>query len=283
MKWWFSLDYGIFTSLGEAHEDGHGSIDAYIAAKTSLLKHSKISLISDQVLSSWILPSDIQKVCEHNIHTKNWATNTYGRHWVASWSEGYFSLNGERVCTDELFDVLGEHMRRNVSVGLLLLDLNWLVIHDFQTALKDYIPLPHRLQNIGRYKEITWINDSFATTGNSVAACIRTLWEDLETLFVGWYDNWANPKLIIDAIKASYLQNIILFPTTGKLLRLSLGESYNYLETSDITEAITWAYKVTTPGKYAALSCWYPSFTMRDNYVHRWKDFTKNVQQIWKE
>jgi len=50
--------------------------------------------------------------------------------------------------------------------------------------------------------------------------------------------------------------------------------------TTDIVEAVTWAYEKTSAGKYAALSCGYPSFTMRDNYTHRGENFTEVVRSL---
>jgi UDP-N-acetylmuramoylalanine-D-glutamate ligase len=44
----FIMDYGILTSLAEAHEDGHGSPEAYIAAKCQIFDHSEKVYISDQ-------------------------------------------------------------------------------------------------------------------------------------------------------------------------------------------------------------------------------------------
>jgi len=239
---------------------------------------SKKCYIGHQAYYSEIIPADIHAELQAGMDK---TTFVYGPQWVASFHNGTFEYKQKIVCDDRKFLPLGEHMRRNVTVWLFMLKINWLRKPDFVKALELYKPLPHRLEKIWTYKGITWINDSFATTASSVVACINSLGDKLETIFLWGYDNHADPSDIIEAILGSKLENIILFPTTGKKIRESLGEwRFNYLETKEIWEAVVRAYDNTSEEKYAALSCWYPSFTMRDNYTHRGENFTEVVQNL---
>lgn len=274
----FKISYGILTSLWEAHVWAHGGITPYIQSKCKILTHSTYAFISHQAYTSAYLPQEIKELVSTKIH--QWSAKIYGSTWDAYFKWETFFLDNEHICTDQTFRPLGTHMRENVSVGLLLLTVSDLKIDHFVQALWIYKPLPHRLQDIGTFAGVQWINDSFATTAHSVAACITTLWKPLQTIFVWGYDNDADPAPIVEAIQKSSIKNIILFPTTGPRLRAALWESYTYLETNDITQAVQRAYTHTTPWHSAALSCGYPSFTMRNNYVHRGENFSEVVRNI---
>lgn len=272
------IDHWVLTSMSEAHVWSHGSLEKYYNAKIKLLDLSHKKYISHQAFYSELIPHDLFEQLSKDVDK---LVYIYGPQWNASFFHGHFEYKQKTVCDDNSFKPLGEHMRWNVCVWLLMLKINGLKKIDFQKALKLYDPLPHRLESIGTYKGINWINDSFATTGNSVAACVRSLWDDLETIFLWGYDNNADPSEIVEAIQSSQIKNIILFPTTGQRLKELLGDdSYTYMETNDITKAVQWAYKNTAEWKFAALSCGYPSFTMRDNYTHRGENFTEVVRSL---
>ena len=272
------IHHGILTSLSEAHVSSHGSLQSYYDAKIKMLQLSDKKYISHQAYHSEIIPDDFFEELQKGIDK---TVYIYGPQWNASFHHGIFEYKQKTICDDSSFLPLGEHMRRNVCVWLLLLKVNELKKVHFQKALKLYQPLAHRLEKIGTYNWITWVNDSFATTWNSVVACINSLWDDLQTIFLWWYDNNADPSDIIEAVLTSNIENIILFPTTWNRLRTLLWEwRFAYLETKDIVEAVQRAYDNTSEWKYAALSCGYPSFTMRDNYTHRGENFTEVVKSL---
>lgn len=278
-----SFDIWILTSLSEAHAGSHGWLNKYISAKMKIISQSSMSYISNQAADSEYLPENIKKILEKK--RENWTWTIYGVSWSAYIKQWSFYHHGKKVCSDQDFAPLWEHMRWNVSVWLLLLHLNNVTHEDFKKALALYQPLPHRLEDIWTYKQIKRYNDSFASTCHSVEACISTLWDDLETLFVWWYDNLSDITSLIQKIHQSSLKNIIIFPTTWERIKnelsKNLSKSYNILETDDIQEAIQRAYTHTSAWKSAALSCGFPSFTMWNNYVHRWENFTELVKKIW--
>lgn len=273
------FDYAIFTSLHEAHIWSHGSVEKYVAAKMKLLEFASQAFVSMQVIDSQILTSQWRELIDEML--QNNQIELYGSAWAYVWKDGVFIVDGVIVCDDSAFAPLWDHMRWNVCSSL------WVAAHlgidstVFELTLKHFQSLEHRLEFVWTFKGIDRYNDSFATTTDSVAAAIQTLWDWLKTIFVWWYDNGASIDTLVQAIQSSALENIILFPDTWQRLRTALGENhYSYFETNKLSEWLAWAVNQTPQWASAVLSCGFPSFTMWNNYVERWLDFKQQVRSL---
>ncbi|MDA1337353.1 MAG: UDP-N-acetylmuramoyl-L-alanine--D-glutamate ligase [bacterium] len=100
---------------------------------------------------------------------------------------------------------------------------------NIQKAIKDFQPLPHRLENVGTYKGITFINDSLATIPEATIGALDALGKNVSTLIAGGYDRGISMTQLARRIEKSSITTLILFPDTGKNILNALRNRGNFL------------------------------------------------------
>lgn len=160
--------------------------------------------------------------------------------------------------------LLGAHNLKNIQAAIKvarLLDISDSIIIQ---VIKNFKPLPHRLEFIGLFKGIKFYDDAISTTPESTIQAIKTL-KNIGTIFLGGEDRGYNFDQLEKIIKLYHIQNIVLFPESGKNI-LKMRQGYNILETQSMEEAVKFAFKNTPKGKICLLSTASPSYSI-------WRDF----------
>jgi len=149
-----------------------------------------------------------------------------------------------------------------------------------QKAIKDFTPLPHRLEQIGTFKEITFVNDSLATIPEAAVGALNALGNQVTTLLVGGFDRGVSVTKIARRIEQSKITTLILFPTTGeKILRTLKKKPKRVFLVDSMKEAVKLAYLHTRKGKICLLSPAASSFNLFKDYQDRGNQFKKFVKR----
>lgn len=97
-------------------------------------------------------------------------------------------IQGEKYMSEKQIRLMGEHNRHNITAVLCVMDIileDEEKLHSLSTQiLPIFQGLPHRIEDIGTYEGIRFIDDAIATTPESTIAAIETFDEKLETLFL---------------------------------------------------------------------------------------------------
>ncbi len=174
----------------------------------------------------------------------------------------------------EKIKLLGMHnvdnIRAAVTVGHVLKIEDSII----EKAIVNFHPLPHRLQIVGTYHEITFIDDGAATTPESTIYSLNTI-KNVDTLLIGGQDRGYDFSKLCKVIDELKIPNLVLFPDTGQTILVGLEKraySPNILKTSHMEEAVEFAFKQTRPGKTCLLSSASPSYSL-------WKSFVEKGQR----
>jgi len=184
--------------------------------------------------------------------------------------------------------------RKDIPKNLNLLDLEASISvakilkiseKDIKQAIKSFKPLEHRLEFIGKHKNIEFYNDSFATIPEATIFAINTL-KNIKTLILG-----GSKKGKIDftnlakKVLKNKIENIILFPSTGQEIWkeiLNLSKKTKKIPkkffVKSMSDAVKIAYKQTQKGTVCLLSPACASFSIFKNYKERGNLFKKYVK-----
>ncbi len=149
----------------------------------------------------------------------------------------------------------------------------------YEKTITEFGGLPHRTEFLGRYQGISFYNDSAATIPEATINAINSL-KNIQTLVVGGVDKGGDYPKLIDALKESDIQNIVIFKGSPKDFEkgiTELGKIVFYA--GDMKEAVQHCFNNTTKEKSCLLSPGFASFNMFKNYKERGELFKRYVRE----
>jgi len=172
--------------------------------------------------------------------------------------------------------LLGPHNLKNIQAAIAA--TRWLGVSDaaIRKAIKNFRPLPHRLEFVGEFKGIRFYDDAISTTPESTIMAIRTL-KNIGTIFLGGEDRGYDFNELEKKLRAAKIKNVVLFPDSGKRI-LKSRQGFNILETRSMKEAVDFAFHNTPKGKICLLSTASPSYSVWKNFEEKGDLFQKNVR-----
>jgi UDP-N-acetylmuramoylalanine--D-glutamate ligase len=174
--------------------------------------------------------------------------------------------------------LIGKHNLLNIYAAVSVAKLFKISDTNIKKAIKNFKPLPYRLENVGMHKGIIFYDDSISTTPESTIEALHAL-KKVDTIFLGGSDEGFNYKELEKTLRAKKVRNIVLFPDTGKrILRSERG--FNALHTKSMKAAVSFAYKNTKPGSICLLSTASPSTSIWKNYIEKGSEFQKYIKSI---
>lgn len=144
-------------------------------------------------------------------------------------------------------------------------------------AIKNFKPLPHRLEFVGQFKGIKFYNDSLATIPQATIRALDILGEDVETLIAGGFDRGIDYSVLGPVIDRSKIKNLILFPTTGEKIWKATSQKIKKFAVDNMKDAVKIAFGKTSKRKIVLLSPASSSFNLFKNYEDRGNQFKKMV------
>ena len=256
------LDGGILISLYPNHLERYQNLDDYYSTKFNLFDHCQ---------GPMVLNAESNDLLEK----KSFLAKKYSQHKMI-WS----SLEIARREGLEKASLLGRHNQENLAAA-------WCLLHELGFAKKDLGPLlsfrglPHRLENLGSKKGLTFVNDSKATTVESVLRACEALESSLSTgakihLLLGGKDK-SHPWEQLTVLKKNPALHFYFFGASKDLIpkKSSLsGDSF-----PNLRGALDSSTKNSKSGDFILLAPGGTSFDEFKNFEERgnyFKEFFRN-------
>ncbi|MCX7338082.1 MAG: UDP-N-acetylmuramoyl-L-alanine--D-glutamate ligase [Alphaproteobacteria bacterium] len=162
------LSIAVWLNISEDHLDRHGTMESYIASK------ERIFMGCDQGI---IALDDLYSAAVYQKFRDQIPLSTVGIDKPADYSVQAGILHDHGVAVFDLDDcptLRGSHNHQNAAVAFASTKKMGLNQGDIIQGLKTYPGLPHRLEVIGSYKNITFVNDSKATNADATARALSS-------------------------------------------------------------------------------------------------------------
>lgn len=182
--------------------------------------------------------------------------------------------------------LIGNHNIQNIAAAITIAKLFKISDKDILESIKNFKPLPHRLEFIGIYKGIKFYNDSAATLPKPTIWALESLGKNVQTIFLGGHETNVDYSELEEKILKSKIKTIILFPPNGRKILKEIenkknnenNEKLKCFLVKNMKDAVKLAYQYTDKNKICLLSCASPSFGLFKNYKQRGNLFKKYIK-----
>ena len=180
----------------------------------------------------------------------------------------------------------GEHNRVNAKVACQVAERVLLENSrsEIQNSLKSFHGLRHRLEPVGRYGGIEWVDDSISTIPEAAIAAVEAVGRDrVGTLILGGFDRGIDYMPLVDYLRQHPVPNIVFVGEAGRriftLLQNSKFKIRNYLVEDDYPAIVAWCAAHTPQGKVCLLSPAAASYDQFKNFEQRGDRFAELARQ----
>jgi UDP-N-acetylmuramoylalanine--D-glutamate ligase len=169
----------VLTELFPEHIDYHGSVEEYYRDKLRVTTmQSELQLLIYNAASAELRQRVDQSVARQlGVPGNNVSEGAQCR-------DEMIFFDGDEIAPRSDCKLLGEHNTKNILLAVTAAKQLRVENEAIAQALKLFKPLPHRLELIGTYKGVTFVNDSLATTPEATLAALQSL-ENVQTIFLG--------------------------------------------------------------------------------------------------
>ncbi|MBK6939495.1 MAG: UDP-N-acetylmuramoyl-L-alanine--D-glutamate ligase [Planctomycetes bacterium] len=263
-----SVEVAVVTNLYEVHIERHGTLEAYAAAKRTVLEGAKTA----------VLRFDDARV-------RAFADDFRGDvRWFAKgerpprglWLDGDVLRDerGTQVAARREFILPGRHNLLNVAAAVLAAEVLGIDRAVALEAARAFRGVEHRLELVGEFDGVRYYNDSIATTNEAAMAALEAIEGGL-VLLAGGKEATRDLAPLAAAI-AKRVKTLITFGEAGPRLARGvreLGLRTPVVEVSDLVAAMDHARSCVARGDAVLLSPAFPSYDQFTNFRERGERF----------
>lgn len=280
---------GAFLNLSMDHLDRHAGMTAYRNAKQVVFRHATAAVFCRDDLPSAPDATLLGAGTPRRAHSFALSAPSSANEWGIIEQAGQRQLARGEKCFMPVDDMPSQQqpMLLNALAAAAIGDLAGLSWPAMAQALREFVGLPHRLQSIGHYQGIEWINDSKATNVGAAVAAIHAMAPKQQShhllLLAGGLAKGADfTDLAVAA--SNNVSQVFVYGADKDALSAAFcahAADVTLTEVSSLTDAIEQAAIAATLGDKVLLS---PACASQDgfkNYEHRGEVFIQAVDDYY--
>lgn len=260
----YSPKYAVFLNLYEEHLDHYGTMEKYGLAKSHIFTNQ---IQGDTV----IMHEEMKDFIKLSLNTPYLIGKDITAHGTTLCIPGH-QLDASSA------KLIGEHNYRNLAVAYFIANKLGVSDESVKKAIASFRPLAHRLEELGEYKGIRFINDSISTIGQSCIQALESI-ENVDTVLVGGMDRGIEYDEVEDYLHARKDVHVIFMYATGKRIYSEMEQKGllrpGLYQVENLEEAVALARKLTRPHHACVLSPAASSYDHFKNFEHRGDVFRK--------
>ncbi len=268
------------------HLDRHGTMQAYIEAKSHILLHqsnSDVAVLNREDPGAWSLA---------NFAAGSLVTFGFQRplskYRGTCFDQGWVYLsngeNEERLLPREMVMLKGDHNVANVLAACAIAFAAGISPEAMVNGVAGFTGVPHRLELVRILHGVAWYNDSIATAPERTMAAVRSFQEPV-VLLLGGRDKSLPWDELAELVHKG-VRHIALFGEAATMIKGKLQAQANIPEPFSISinetlqEAVLAAQKAAKPGDVVLLSPGCTSYDAFKDFEERGEKFRQWVNNL---
>ncbi len=302
----FEPSAGAVLNVTQDHLDWHGSMAAYVQAKTAVFgAHGLMVLNREDTLVMGMLPPPVrlklqkprQRDCitfggdmprrpgDFGIESVN------GMTWLVraldadatkrKRSEAAEELYFQRLMPADALRIRGRHNAINALSALALAGAAGCALGPMLYGLREYRGEPHRVQSVATVNEVEYFDDSKGTNVGATVAALHGLGAERRVvLILGGVGKGQDFSPLAEPV-SRFVRAVLLIGRDAGLLRTALEHTHvPLLDAVSMLDAVSQASTQAQAGDAVLMSPACASFDMFDNYEHRAREFVQAVEAL---
>ena len=266
-------------NLTPDHLDRHLTMENYVTAKGRIFENQTaedlLVLNGDDELVCQLGEKAISKKAyfsyEKTVDYGAWCLN--GEIWINNGEENTF------VCNEAELGIIGPHNTMNALAALTLAYFSGVTLAVIVQVLRSFKGVEHRLEMVGCFAGVTYINDSKGTNTNATITALNAVKEPI-ILLAGGYDKKEDYSELMELVSKRVKRLIVLGVTADDLIKTAKAKGVTAItRVETYEEAVACAKAEAQTGDTVLLSPACASWDMFDNYEIRGRVFKRLVTE----
>ncbi|WP_297247906.1 UDP-N-acetylmuramoyl-L-alanine--D-glutamate ligase [uncultured Brachyspira sp.] len=274
----FHAHIAAILNIAEDHLDRYKDIEDYFNTKKNIIinqnKNDFLVLNYDNIYTNiWyneLNGNSKSKLLTFSLKSK-FATIYYNEEdeFIYYENEKLFSIANRKL--------IGKHNIANILAAVLICLKDGIPADNIEKVVNNFKGIEHRVELVGEINGVKYINDSKATSMNSVMSALKSFDKDIILIMGGRNKNIDFTPL--NSIVNARVKKLILMGEAANVLSDMLHFD-NKIIVRDLTDAFNYASSIAISGDTVLLSPGCTSFDMFKNYEDRGKYFKSLVYKL---
>ena len=293
-------------NITQDHLDWHGSLAAYVAAKTNIFGSQGLMVLNreDPVVMA-MLPQPLRMKLQRPLH-RPYVTfggdmpqrpgdfgieQVNGMVWLVraleadetrrKRSEAAEEIHIQRLMPADALRIRGRHNAVNALAALALASAAGCGLGPILYGLREYRGEPHRVEPIGIFNEVEFFDDSKGTNVGATVAALCGLGAERKVIAIMGGEGKGQDFTPLAEPVSRYARAVVLIGRDAPQIRAALEHTNVPLsEAGSMAEAVAQANRLAHAGDAVLMSPACASFDMFDNYEHRAQVFVEAVSAV---
>jgi len=246
---------GVLLNVFEEHLDHFGTFERYKQAKFNLLRYmgaEDYAVVHDSLL----------------METLGLGVNS------ETFSRMDFDID------EDALPILGPHNLMNAKAALCACAAYGIDVHELIPHLYTFKPLEHRLEPVGTFGGVTFVNDSISTIPQAAIAACRTLGK-VDFLLLGGFDRDIDYTPLVDYMAEHPVPHLLFTGKAGERMMQLMkdrGVASHLVVYHSMEEAFDYLKGHSQPGDICLLSPAASSYDQYKNFEERGRKFKRLAQ-----
>jgi len=275
----FAPEVAVLLNLAPDHLDRHGSMTDYLAAKLKIFANqitgdAAVVNASEPSLEEVEIPGEAEEIgfCAGGDGRPLRATGC-----DAGVSAGEIKWKGEHVVAVSDLPLTGEHNLGNAAAATAASVASGVPLDALAEGLRSFKGIPHRLEHLGEFAGVSFVNDSKATNVDAAARSIESF-DKVVAIVGGKYKGGEFADLA--APLRAHGRAVVAMGEARPMVTAALSGVVPVVEAASLADAVRRAWDLAVPDGVVLLAPACSSFDMFRDYAERGTRFTEEVHKL---